>query len=98
VLVLGAILRDGAETGGLAAPPGEILPEALRRELVEMRDHAFAGVPEALLARGVTAWIQLFGTVSFELFGQFDNVFDDRAGFFEHQMRTMAAHIGLPPR
>ena len=32
---------------------------------------------------GITAWIQMFGVVSFELFGQFNNVIDARAEFFD---------------
>ena len=44
---------------------------------------------------GITAWVQLFGVVSFELFGQFNNVIDARAEFFEQQMELMADLIGL---
>ena len=41
------------------------------------------------------AWVQLFGMVSFELFGQLENAIGDKAAFFEHQMRAQAAYIGL---
>ena len=52
-------------------------------------------VPPSLLSRGMGAWVQLFGMVSFELFGQFNNTIEDRWAFFDHQMRTQAAFVGL---
>jgi AcrR family transcriptional regulator len=94
VLVLGGILRDGAASGVLPTPPDE-LPPTVRDEVVGLRDAAFPGVPETLLARGMTAWVQIFGAVSFELFGQFNNVIEHRREYFEHQMLVMAEHIGL---
>jgi hypothetical protein len=51
--------------------------------------------PPAVVGRAMGAWVQLFGTVSFELFGQLENVVDDKQVFFEHQMRAQAAYIGL---
>ena len=44
---------------------------------------------------GITGWIQLFGMVSFELSGQFNNVIEARAEFFGLQMEVMADLIGL---
>jgi hypothetical protein len=44
---------------------------------------------------GLTGWIQLFGAVSLELFGQFNNVIDARREFFDQQMETMADLMGL---
>jgi Tetracyclin repressor-like, C-terminal domain len=38
----------------------------------------------------LTSWVQLFGVVSFELFGQFNNVIDARAEYFDQQMELMA--------
>lgn len=48
-----------------------------------------------LLLAGITGWIQLFGMVSFELSGQFNNVIEARAEFFGLQMEVMADLIGL---
>lgn len=53
-------------------------------------------IPEALLARAVTVWIHLFGTVSFELFGHFDGVLDSREAYFDHEMSAMADLLGMP--
>ena len=91
--LLGGILSDGVELGILGEPPGEPLPETVRRELAALRELAFPAVPERLLARGMGAWIELFGAVSFELFGQFDNVLTDRRAFFEYQMRSAYAQF-----
>jgi hypothetical protein len=55
----------------------------------------FPGLPESVLLRGLAAWIHLFGAVTFELFGQLNNVVNDRPAFFEHQMNQMAGLIGL---
>jgi AcrR family transcriptional regulator len=93
--VLGAILRDGVASGVLAARPGERLPKAVRTDLTRLRDTAFEAVPVAVLARGISAWIQLFGAVSFELFGRLNNVIDEREAFFDHQLRVMVRLLGL---
>jgi len=34
--------------------------------------------------------------VSFELFGHFNNVIEDRTAYFDHQMSGMAELVGLP--
>jgi hypothetical protein len=44
----------------------------------------------------VVSWAALFGMVSFELFGQFENVITNRAAFFEHTMRCQGRLTGLP--
>lgn len=41
------------------------------------------------------AWTQLFGMVSFELFGHFTGVFDDTTTVFEHVIRQLANLIGF---
>ena len=39
--------------------------------------------------------MHLFGVVSFELFGQFNNVIEDRPEYFDAQTELMADIIGL---
>jgi hypothetical protein len=53
------------------------------------------GLPDEVMLAGITAWIHIFGTVSFELFGQFNNVVDARDEFFDIEMDRMADLIGL---
>ena len=52
-------------------------------------------VPPDVLVRGVIAWTQLFGMVSFELFGQFVGSFDPADAFFEHAVAQMTTFVGL---
>ena len=56
-------------------------------------------IPDDLLVRGITARTSLFGAVSFELFGQNQNVLADgprlRRALFDEQLRSIAATLGL---
>lgn len=95
VLVLMGILRDGAERGVLGAT-GDRLPKAVRADVENVATFAgFEHVPAALLARGMTAWAQLFGSLSFELFGRLTNAVSDYEAYFDHQLRSMAAYLGM---
>jgi AcrR family transcriptional regulator len=89
------ILADGVATESLTAPDGPPLPPGVRADLTVVRGQFFASVPEELLALGTVAWIHLFGAVSFELFGQLNNVIEAREAYFDHQMRLMADLMGV---
>lgn len=54
------------------------------------------GVPGPVLARVVVAWTQLFGMLSFELFGHLVGSVDPSDDFFEYAVEQMADHVGLP--
>jgi hypothetical protein len=47
------------------------------------------------------AWAALFGTVSFEVFGQLHGIVGDQPGdreaFFAESVRRWAAHVGIAP-
>lgn len=99
--VLGRILADGHASGALApaaatAPAAARLTGAVRADLKRAADAIAPGLPEDLLMLGLTGWVQLFGVVSFELFGQFNNVIDARAEYFDQQMELMADLAGYP--
>jgi AcrR family transcriptional regulator len=94
-VVLVRILADGVTAGSLH-PNAEALPDAVRGDLVRAADQIAPGLPPELLMRGTIAWIHLFGAVSFELFGQLNNVIDARTEYFHRQMTDMADLIGLP--
>jgi AcrR family transcriptional regulator len=91
-LVLGGLLRDGVELG-ILPPTVDPLPDPVQHDLAALRAQAFPAVPEAVLARGMAGWILVFGMISFELFGQFQTVVNDRGAFFDLQMREAFAHI-----
>jgi hypothetical protein len=48
-----------------------------------------------VLVRGVLAWTQLFGMISFELFGQFARTFEPTDGLFEYSVVRMAQLAGV---
>jgi hypothetical protein len=52
-------------------------------------------VPPTLVARWLTVWAQLFGTLSFELFGRFTNTVNNLDAYWEHQLRVMGRYLGL---
>ena len=48
-----------------------------------------------MIATALTTWSALFGLLSFELFGQFENVVTDRAAFFDHAAASLGRLAGL---
>jgi AcrR family transcriptional regulator len=96
-LVLIQILADGHAAGALAAgtAAGLKLARDVRADLAAVTGQVAPGLPEQLLLLGMTGWLELFGTVSFELFGQLNNVIEARAQFFDQQMELMSDLIGL---
>jgi AcrR family transcriptional regulator len=95
VAVLGGILQDGMTSGALLLAAEDDLPDVVAADVKRVAAVICPDVPLSLLSRGMGAWVQLFGMVSFELFGQFNNTIEERWAFFEHQMRTQAAFVGL---
>lgn len=89
-LVLAGILRDAHGSGRLA-DLDELAPSPLDPGLAG----AFGEVAPAAIAAGIRAWTALFGTISFELFGHYENVVADRDAFFDLTMARAAADAGL---
>ncbi|MFE4631867.1 TetR/AcrR family transcriptional regulator [Streptomyces sp. NPDC056773] len=87
------IVRAAYEGRGIALPP---LPAELRPEAARMAADFTEGLPPEAAAALVAAWAQLAGLISFELFGQFDRVVEDRAAFFAHAAGQLAHGVGLP--
>jgi AcrR family transcriptional regulator len=95
VVVLGGILDEAYTAGRLAKdlPPPH---EALRPVLAQIARDVAPSVDEAVMARALIAWTELFGALSFELFGRFANTITDLAAWYEHQAEEMATFLGLP--
>ena len=95
--VFGKIVSDAQRAGAMTEPgacpaaPGAFAPDADR-----LRATVLARVPDDVAARTVAAWAGLFGLVSFELFGQFENVITDRDAFFDHAAACLGRFVGLP--
>ena len=85
-LLLAAIVAEHGE-----APPGSEGSDGV------LLDGLLPGVAPPLVLPAIAAWTQLFGTVGFELFGQYENVVVDRAAFLDAVADTTASSVGLPP-
>ena len=84
VVLVGIVVEHGA-----AAPdPGPEVAAAVAHDILPGLDPTTA--PAAL-----AAWTQLFGTVGFEIFGQYENVVLDRPAYFAHVADAAATSVGL---
>lgn len=96
VHALVAVLRDGVERGVIETDQSDRLPRAVRADLEAILElPGFGGLPVPVLARGMTAWAQLFGNISFELFGRYAGGITDYDAYAEHQVRAMARYVGI---
>jgi AcrR family transcriptional regulator len=96
-VVYGRILSEAFGAGVLNPP--DICPPPPRSfaaDAERLREAIMPGLPDDVLTRALVAWTGLFGMVSFELFGQFNNVIDDRAAGYDHTMICLARLVGLP--
>ena len=95
--VLGKIISDAQASGVLdppalcPGPPGSFAPDAAR-----LRQSVLHGVPDGVVALALATWASVFGLVSFELFGQFENVVTDRGGYFDHAVTCLGRVVGIP--
>jgi AcrR family transcriptional regulator len=94
VRVMGGILADASPR--LPRQPREALPPVLAEQTAIVADVIASGVPGAVTARALIAWTQLFGMISFELFGQFVGSLDPAEEFFGYAVEQMGDYIGLP--
>jgi hypothetical protein len=82
------VLVDIATEGGDVVDPGPVA-DAVSHDVLP-------GLDPNLAPAAITAWTLLFGTVGFELFGQYRNVVLDRESFFDHVAERAASSVGLP--
>jgi AcrR family transcriptional regulator len=93
--VLGKLISDACAAGALDPPAGLPPPGTFAADAARLRETVLAGVPDDVAARSLASWASLFGLVSFELFGQFENVVTDRAAFFGHSAACLGRLAGL---
>jgi AcrR family transcriptional regulator len=94
-LLLLGILNDAAAAGTLLTASERSIPRAIRSDLRTLRLAFAPALAEAQLARAVSAWSQLIGCVSFELFGHLKGTITDYDAYFDFVMRTVASELGL---
>jgi AcrR family transcriptional regulator len=96
VRVLGDLLAGAGPEMRDVAGPAPALPPELARQSALVADAIAPGVPPAVIARALTAWTQLFGMISFELFGQFVGSLEPADSFFGYAVERMADFVGIP--
>jgi AcrR family transcriptional regulator len=91
------ILDAAYRAGALTAPARTaVVPSALALDFEAVRTELGLAVPDELLANGALVWTSLFGTVSFEVFGQYgSDTFSARDELFEHHLAVLADLAGL---
>jgi AcrR family transcriptional regulator len=100
-VLLGILTDAAAAERRTAAMTDDNVPPAGHKALQPARSIVGSEVPDALLQRGLMAWAALFGTVSFELFGQLHGIVGekpgDREAFFAESVHRWAVQIGITP-
>ncbi|WP_328540113.1 TetR/AcrR family transcriptional regulator [Streptomyces sp. NBC_00344] len=91
-LVLISIVQDAYRGDGLALPP---LAAELRPEAERLAADIAADLPPAVAVALTAAWSQLFGLISFEVFGQFNRLVEDGNAFFAQASAALADSVGL---
>ncbi|MEU0396910.1 TetR/AcrR family transcriptional regulator [Streptomyces sp. NPDC006208] len=94
-LALISIVRDAHRAAGIALPP---LTPRLRPEAERLSADLAPDLPPAVAVALVAAWSEIFGLISFEIFGQFHRIVEDREAFFAHATDRLAHEVGLRPR
>ena len=69
----------------------------MRADAARLAAELAPDLPIPVIAALVAAWAQVFGIVSFEVFGQFNQVVEARGPFFDQAAAALAAQIGLVP-
>ena len=98
-LAMARIVDGAARAGLLADPPWAsplVPPVDVSDSVRTLVDLALPHASADAAVRAVAAWTQVFGIISFELFGQFHRVIDDVAPVFERALLEMGRLVGLP--
>ena len=90
---LARIVHDADRLEPVASPPIE---RVLSESFVALRTELDLDIDDATTLAMLTAWTQLFGLLTFELFGQTRNLVADDEALFRAAASAMAASIGLP--
>jgi hypothetical protein len=104
-LAFTGVLRDAVASGDMPAGDdgavagswlgGALADQAAAIAAALMTGPGLPAVPPEVVVRAVIAWTQLFGMISFELFGQFVGSFEPADALFEYAVAQLAAFVGL---
>jgi AcrR family transcriptional regulator len=81
------LVADGVAAGTIATDDQITTSRSVRQDLAHLRALAAPGVPDCVLSRALLVWTQLFGAISYELFGHLHRVITDYDALFELQAR-----------
>ncbi|MDR7280795.1 TetR/AcrR family transcriptional regulator [Catenuloplanes atrovinosus] len=91
------VVRDAVAAGRITPRmPQREIPPVVRDELAAVARLMHAELPPDVVSRTMLAWVQIFGLISFDLFGHLANSVFERPAFFDHQVGMAADLIGLP--
>jgi hypothetical protein len=96
--VLARVVTDAAAAGELTEPfvPDHAHPlSAVAAEAARPANPVMPGVPADAVVRALAAWTQLFGFVSFEVFGHLYGVVNDPGAIFDQVVSDIGAFVGL---
>lgn len=97
-----SLVESAWREGQLAGPPtpdrSATLAGTLAADFDRIRAEYDLTMPDEVMLRSFLVWSSLFGSVSFELFGQYgpDSI-TDAADLFEQQLGVLAGMLGLAP-
>src|SRR6478609_7348364 len=86
---------DGWRAGVVNMPDDLPLTAGLTGQLEAVAAAVAPDLPPAMVGAAIRIWIQLFGMISFELFGHLVGSVDPADEFFEREVDAMAARLGL---
>ncbi|MGA6164972.1 TetR/AcrR family transcriptional regulator [Amycolatopsis magusensis] len=95
VLLLVGVLADAGDS---LAPLPSPVPGPVRADLRKLLGERPGAAAEEQLDRVFAAWTQLFGLLSFEVFGRMNDLISARTEYFDHHVGLMADLAGLPRR
>ncbi|QNK82384.1 TetR/AcrR family transcriptional regulator [Nakamurella sp. PAMC28650] len=99
-IALFAAVHHGVSIGAVLVADssrGPAVPAALSAQMAVVIAEVAPGVPETVALRAAIAWTQLFGMVTFELFGQLVGTMDPADDFFATSVDLMAELVGIRP-
>ena len=92
-ITLVRILADAHRLGALDEAASAVMAPAVTREMVDVGRQLDLELPADVVARGFTAWSFLIGAITLDLFGQLNNVIDDRAALFAHEIERIGQRM-----
>jgi AcrR family transcriptional regulator len=87
------VVADAVASGEIDLGATAPISRPLRADLERLRAGSPGDLPDEVLVRALHAWTQIFGGISFELFGHLHNVVEAYDDLFAHEARRGARLI-----